>query len=78
MRSAVFQRPLPRRRKKPTVSERLISQLLGQLGKMGSNLNQIARSSTMNSLSDFRALREMQKDLAKMRDACLRILGYDL
>jgi len=77
MRSTVFKMPLPRRRKKPTVSERMISQLLGQLGKMGSNLNQMARSSNMNSLADFRALREMQKDLAKMRDACLRILGYE-
>lgn len=58
----------------------LCGKMLGEMGKIGSNLNQIARAmnqQTMLTLEDFRNLREMQNILADMAAIQLKALGRE-
>ncbi len=61
---------LPRNVKRPSIDRELLAKLIAQLGKIGSNLNQIARAANMNSagaqdLDD--ALREATQFKAAIR-----------
>ncbi|RYE51814.1 MAG: plasmid mobilization relaxosome protein MobC [Hyphomicrobiales bacterium] len=60
----------PRAVRQPRAERAALSQLLGQIGKCGSNLNQIARA--MNS-GDQRPSSEIAAVLAEMREAALAI-----
>ncbi|WP_299682810.1 plasmid mobilization relaxosome protein MobC [uncultured Roseobacter sp.] len=75
-RSILLSAPAPRARRRPSVNTQEVARLLGELGKVGSNLNQIAHhlnagtggagsNSTAEAIADVRA----------MRDACLAALG---
>ena len=44
MHIALWGRPSPRARRAPTEATKLLAQILGQMGKRGSNLNQAARA----------------------------------
>jgi|SRR6266852_5157244 len=65
----------PRAQRRPPVEHKLLRQILGHLGKIGNNVNQIARS--LNS-GDKAKLPELEKALrayGEMRDAILEALG---
>lgn len=61
MKAATFNRPLSNARPRLDVDATLLRQILGQLGKLGSNANQIARAANMANLNTFR---EVQQSLA--------------
>lgn len=68
----------PRAVRRPPVELEALRVLLGQLGKVGSNLNQIA-----HRLNDGQPLASIQltaglKDVRAMRDAVLKALGYEV
>lgn len=59
----------PRAVRRPPVERAALAQLLGQLGKVGSNLNQIARA--LNSDRDI--LHDIAATLTEVREAALAI-----
>lgn len=65
----------PRARRRPIIERELLAKLLGQLGKMGSNLNQIAFAANRGDELDRIALRRGLADVASLRVAVLEVLG---
>lgn len=75
-RTQLLDVPAPRGSRRPPVERAQVAQLLGQIGKVGSNINQIARTlnAGMGSPSQ-RDLAEAMGAVLDMRDACLKALG---
>ena len=67
----------PRAAKRPPVEKAQLALILAQLGKIGSNLNQIARASNMGlfTTGDYEALREETAALVAVRGALMAALG---
>lgn len=66
LRAAALGDPGPRTRRRIPVDERLLRQLLGQVGKVGGNLNQIAKrlnSGGAASASELRAALEAHEEV---------------
>lgn len=68
----------PRAVRKPPVECGELARLLGALGKIGSNVNQIAKAiHTTSNLPSWIELAEIKNDIAAMRAAVLKGLGRD-
>jgi hypothetical protein len=68
----------PRAVRKPPVERAELARILGALGKIGSNINQISKAvHTTRNLPSWSELAEIKADIAEMRAAVLRALGYD-
>lgn len=68
----------PRAVRKPPVERAELVRILGHIGKLGSNVNQIAKAvHTTNNLPSWSELAVMQEDIGKMRVALMRALGRD-
>jgi len=66
----------PRAVKRPPVEKVELARLLGAIGKLGSNVNQIARAFNEGRDAPSRAeLAEMRADIAAMRAAVMAALG---
>ncbi len=68
----------PRAVRRPPIERKELARLLGELGKIGSNINQLAHA--YNGQGQHPALAElaaMQKDIAKLKDTVLTALGRD-
>jgi hypothetical protein len=74
-RQIVLGAPPPRQVRRPPVERRELARLLGHLGHIGSNLNQIARVLNGGGEADLGALDEALTGLGEMRDAVLAALG---
>lgn len=81
-RYAILKTPPPAGARRPQVDRAVLAQILGHLGKTGSNLNQIARA--LNAATDRSAaqsphlhaeLRQAISELVTMRGALLAALG---
>ena len=62
------------------VDRKMLAQLLAEVGKIGSNLNQLARAANQQqlmTLEDYRNLKEMRQALAEIRDALMEALGRE-
>lgn len=59
----------------PTYDQKLLSQLIGQLGKIGSNINQIARSANANGHIEAQALQQNLSHLKISLNFLMRLLG---
>lgn len=80
VRAAVLNIPPPPAARRPSVDHKAVAQLLGQLGKIGSNLNQIAKHANAGrSITDgtTASIDAALRDLAELRHACLRALGRE-
>jgi hypothetical protein len=67
----------PRAVRRPPVERKELARLLGHLGKIGSNINQLAHAYNRDRLvPGFRELAAMRRDIGDMRTALLRSLGY--
>jgi hypothetical protein len=68
----------PRAVRRPPVERAELARVLGALGKIGSNVNQIAKAihQTQN-LPSWSELAEIKADIAMMRAAILKALGRD-
>jgi hypothetical protein len=68
----------PRAVRRPPIERRELARLLGHLGKVGSNLNQLAhafnRSGRVPTLAELTAIRA---HVVEMRDALMAALGRD-
>lgn len=68
----------PRAVRKPPIERAELARLLGAIGKVGSNINQIAKAiHTTRNLPSWSELAEIKAEIASMRAALLRALGHD-
>jgi hypothetical protein len=68
----------PRAVRRPPAERAELARILGQLGKIGSNANQIAKAiHTTRNLPSWSELAEIKADIATVRAAVLKALGYD-
>jgi hypothetical protein len=67
----------PRAVRRPPVERRELARLLGHLGKVGSNINQLAYAYNRDRLVPALAeLVGIRRDVGEMRAALLRALGH--
>ena len=78
VRTLALGSPGPRAVRRPPIERRELARLLGWLGKLGSNVNQLAygynRERRLPGLPELMAVRE---DVAAMRAAMMKALGRD-
>jgi hypothetical protein len=77
VRRAVLGIEPPRQVRRPPVEKQELGRLLGQLGKVGSNLNQIARALHQTSPVEATEVRKALEGLIPVRAAILKALGRE-
>lgn len=67
----------PRRVRRPPAAKAELVRILGELGKIGSNVNQLAAKANVGALRvlDPMVLAQLQDDLDELRDELMRALG---
>ena len=76
MRRALLNTPPPRAARRPTVNHKAVAQLLGQLGKIGTNINQLAKQANAGRFQ-ANSIELAMQDLMELRTACLQALGRE-
>ncbi len=74
-RQTLLGAPAPRQVRRPPVERRELARLLGELGKLGGNLNQLARAANSGTVLDTVEIEAALKGLPALRDAVLAALG---
>jgi hypothetical protein len=69
--------PAPRQVRRPPVEQRELARLLGELGKIGSNLNQLAKAANQGIVVYQNEILFALGGLKVLRDAILRALGRE-
>ena len=78
LRVKAFDEPAPRSARRPPVEVREIARLYGEIGKLGSNVNQLAHhANATRALPTVNELRAMNFYLMEMHDALMRALGRE-
>ena len=77
MRAASFGDAGPRAQRRPPADHKALRQLLGECGRVGNNLNQIARQLNAGGPVDVPELREALAAYLHIRTAILRALAMD-
>ncbi|MDQ0314886.1 plasmid mobilization protein [Amorphus orientalis] len=79
VRQTVLDGPLPRQVPRPPASRVELAQLLGHVGKLGSNVNQLARAVNRGQVATLDPMRlaEIQDELEEIRTALMVALGRD-
>jgi Bacterial mobilisation protein (MobC) len=78
LRTLALGSPGPRAVRRPPIERRELARLLGHLGKIGSNLNQLARAfNSLGRLPTRPELIQAREDIGTMRDALIKALGHD-
>jgi len=78
LRSLATGSPGPRSKHKPATERRGLAQVLGYLGRLGSNVNQLAHVANMKGdLPARQELAGIAADVRTMRDTLLEALGRD-
>jgi chorismate mutase len=76
LRTIALGQPGPRAVRRPAVEKEVLARLLGELGKLGSNVNQIARAvNTTGNLPSWSELAAIRGELTTLRAALLQALG---
>lgn len=75
LRLAVLDAPPPRQSRRPVIEKELLSLLLRHLGKIGSNVNQLARTANSGRTPDIAELREACSAVIESRDMVMVALG---
>lgn len=75
MRMQTLDIPPPRASRKPAINREMTARVLAELGKIGSNVNQIARSLNTKSGVHPEHLDEALKAISDMRTSCMEALG---
>lgn len=76
IRHGIFDAPLPRAIPRPTVEHREVARLLAELGKIGSNINQLARHANAGRFQS-NSIELAMRELLVLRSACLKALGHE-
>ena len=66
----------PRRFRRPQVDRVELARLLGELGRVGNNLNQLTRLAHSEGAIQITELKEALIDLAEVRAGVMLVLGY--
>ena len=76
-RDVLISAKAPRRVRRPPAEKAELVRILGELGKIGSNVNQLAAKANVGVLRvlDPMSLAQIQDDLDEMRDDLMRALG---
>ena len=79
VRRALLDTPPPRATRHPPADVQAVARLLGQLGKIGSNINQIAYHLNAGRPGDRveGSIDEALRDLSELRLVCLQALGKE-
>lgn len=75
MRAAGLGDAGPRAQRRPPADHKVLRQLLGEAGRIGNNVNQIARSINSGDAADFPEVREAIRAINEIRNAILDALG---
>jgi len=75
MRAAAFGDAGPRARRRPTADHRTLRQLLGECGRIGNNINQIARRLNQGETVSLPEIKEALAAYRLIRDAIFTALG---
>lgn len=75
VRAVALGAPGPRAVRRPPVEKAELARLLGQIGRVGSNVNQLARLANAGGWPGAAELDAMAADVAAMRAAVLSALG---
>jgi len=76
LRAAALGDSGPRSVRRPPLEHQALAWVVGQVGKIGSNVNQIAKSFNGSGLlPGFPEILAMKRDIAEMRGALLKALG---
>lgn len=76
IRHKVFGDPLPRAARRPTINHQAVARLLGELGKIGSNINQ-AQKHINAGHPQWNVWEDAARALIDMRTACMEALGRE-
>lgn len=74
-RSILLDAPAPRAKRRPAVDTAQVAKMLGELGKIGSNINQIAHQINAGTGTSSHAIESALRDLSEIRTACMEALG---
>jgi hypothetical protein len=74
-RQVLLGAPAPRQVRRPPIERKELGRLLGELGKIGGNLNQIAKAMNTGVLVYEGEINTAVRSLVEMRDAVLAALG---
>jgi hypothetical protein len=76
LRALACDGPGLRAARRPPIERQELARLLGHIGKLGSNVNQLAyAANAFNELPSASELEEMGSDIRAMRDAVMKALG---
>lgn len=68
-RAQLLNAPIPKRKYRRSVDHEKLAEVLQQLGKIGGNLNQLAKvANTTGDLTHVRNMRELKSELEAIRD----------
>lgn len=76
LRHALLEIPAPHARHRPSVDHEAVARLLGELGKIGSNINQLAYYAHLGRFQS-NSIDVALRDLMELRLACLQALGRE-
>jgi hypothetical protein len=76
LRRALFDTPLPRAARRPTINHQAVARLLGELGKIGTNINQLAKHANAGRYQQD-SIELALRDLMELRTACMQALGRE-
>jgi hypothetical protein len=76
LRAQALGRPGPRSVRRPPIERKELSRLMGHLGKVGSNINQIAKAvNATRNLPSWSELAEIKNEITRMRAGLMKALG---
>ena len=76
LRALALGSPGPRAARKPPVERRELARLTGLVGKLGSNVNQLARGyNSVGKFPGFAELLAVRREIGEMRYALMKALG---
>ena len=77
VRQVVLNAPVPRQGRRPPVDRKELARLIGLLGNIGSNINQVARALNSGDELDRQLMEDALVTLLTMRDRTLAALGRE-
>ena len=76
-RSAVLNTPPPPQSRRPPVDRTELAKLLAAMGRIGNNINQLARVANAGSWPESSALSKACTDIKSIRTTLMKALGVD-
>ena len=77
VRSVLLQAPPPRQVRRPPIEQQLLGKLVGQLGRLGNNLNQLTRLANEGRIVPPQTLGMALDDVRRLVDDIAKALGHD-